>query len=142
MATSKVIPPLPLNFEHAKQWFEQLDYIRQVHYPKVNLKAVFLANCGTECYQTLSSLVSPSSLSDSKYIFLFNDSNLTSGDNSDAKINLRTLLLDHLKPKFIVHNERSKFFQVKQVSKSIQEFVTELRRAAASCDFADSYTVY
>ncbi len=55
-----------------------------------------------------------------------------------AVINLHDLLLQHLKPKKIIHYERHKFFQTSQTAgTSIQQFVAKLRCGAATCEFGN-----
>jgi hypothetical protein len=130
MLSAIQVPPIPQVYEQARQWFDQLFFIVQVHFQKSNEKAVFLSYCGGECYTLLSNLIFPDTLSDAKYIFSFKS-------NADAtKVNLRELLLQHLKPKMIMHYERYKFFHLKQENfMSTQQFLAMLRKGATTCDF-------
>jgi predicted aspartyl protease len=124
------LPPLSLQNETTLTWLEQFEFITQLHYSKANLKTVFLAHCGHECYALLSRLVSPHKLSDDKFIFSFKD-------NLDAtKQNLREILLAYFRPKHILHHERYKFFRVSQSpTTSISQFISDLRGTAAFCQF-------
>jgi hypothetical protein len=131
MVTPAIVNPLPLQHHQAVVWLERFHYVVQVHYPKQSVKNVFLALCGDECYSLLSKLVSPSSLSDKQYVFSF-----TPCTNVND-INLRELLLNHLRPKTIIHYERYKFFQLQQGSASIPDYVACVRGAAMLCEFGD-----
>jgi hypothetical protein len=70
MVSHSSLPPIPLVYNHAITWLEQLQFMLQVHFSKADMKSVFLAHCGMECFTLLANLVAPDHLVDTKLILL------------------------------------------------------------------------
>ena len=128
MATSNFpLSSLPLEWSKTESWMEQFNFfIESAGIANDRKKATFLANCGNDAYNLIRSLILPTQLTDDGVVF----------DNpNEDQISITQILSDHLRPRQILHYERYKFFNCFQNQGSIQEFVAELRRRSASCDF-------
>lgn len=89
---------------------------------KARQKAIFLSSVGAEVYSLLKTLSSPNK------------------PETKSLDDLQKLVLDHLSPAPIVIAERYVFYNRKQrEGENAAEFVKELRRLAATCEFPDTF---
>jgi len=128
MATNFPLPNLPLEWSKSESWLEQFGfYIISAGLDNDKKKATFLANCGPEAFDLVRGLLLPDKLSDDRVKFdLIED--------GEDKVSILQKLTEHLKPKKILHYERYKFFCLRQKSRSVHQFVADLRTFSATCE--------
>ena len=122
MATSKTLGPMPMEFffPMVEQYFTQLSfYLTATDKEKVS-KAVLLSSCGQKAFQLIETLVAPTEVTDATITYEF----------------IKKSVIDHLRPKSILHFERHPLHSmVQKDGESASNFVECLKKQAGRCNF-------
>jgi transposase InsO family protein len=121
--------PMPWQREATRDWQERFEALGRSKGIKDNnitggdvvsskLMDLFLTYVGKDAYTHIKSLVAPQNPAEMKY-----------GD-------LKTSIAGHLQPKTIEIAERYKFHQIRQGGRTVAVFISTLRKAAETCNFA------
>ena len=118
MATRK-LEDMPLTFPEVEQWFQILDFYVAANKLTDVKKAVLLSSCGSKAFSLISTLCSPSSV-------------------TDATVDFDTIkqhVITHLKPKRILHFERHLLHSMVQTDETATVFLQRLKDQASRCEF-------
>lgn len=119
MALIGNIEQLNTNSDDVQDYFDRMEQFFLCNCVEDDKKVpLFLTLVGGETYKILKNLVSPDLPSTKTYV------------------DLKTILLNHFKPKTLIIAERFKFYQTSQESnESIAQFIVKLRNLASKCEF-------
>ena len=120
MATSK-LGEMPLHFPEVEQYFKRLRFSLIATGKEEVAKAVLLSTCGQTAFALIETLIAPLDVTAEATTF-------------DA---IQTAVLNHLRPKRILHYERHCLHTMVQASDSVTTFLQRLKDQANKCNFGE-----
>ena len=119
MATNGKIGEMPLQFPEVDQYFKRLSFSLTANGQTAVSKAVLLSTCGQAAFSLIETLIAPNDVTSDDIGF---------DDIKEAVIN-------HLRPKRIIHYERHVLHSMTQNSDGISTFLQKLKEQANRCEF-------
>ena len=120
MATSK-LGDMPLQFPEVEQYFKRLDF-SLLATDRVHLaKAVLLSTCGSTAFALIETLIASADVTRDAVTY-------------DV---IRNSVLNHLRPRTLLHYERHQLHSMTQNNDSISTFVQRLKEQANKCNFGE-----
>jgi hypothetical protein len=122
MATSGKIGEMTLLYRDVEQYFKRLQFHLTATGKSELSKAVFLSSCGQSAFALIETLLAPADVAEENVIF----------------DQVKTLVLQHLKPKQILHYQRHKLHSMKQTDQEIvTTYLQRLKHQVNHCQFGE-----
>ena len=121
MATMKNFGEMPLKFPDVEAYFKRLHFYLVASDKSDLAKAVLLSSCGQEAFALIETLFSPTDVEDEEVDYA----------------SIKEHVLNHLRPRTILHYERHQLHSMTQGSDPITVFIQSLRDQANRCEFGD-----
>ena len=120
MATSGKIGEMTLLYRDVEQYFKRLQFHLTATGKSELSKAVFLSSCGQSAFALIETLLAPADVAEENVTF------------DQVKI----LVLQHLKPKQILHYKRHKLHSMKQTDQeTVTTYLQHLKHQVNHCQF-------
>ncbi|PAA64507.1 hypothetical protein BOX15_Mlig000968g3 [Macrostomum lignano] len=113
---------MPLSYPEIEQYFKRLLFYLEATEKNEQAKAVLLATCGESAFNLVEELIKPEDITKAGVTFK----------------SIQDTLLEHFKPKALLHYERHVFHStVQKDAESITNFVARLKQQANKCQYGE-----